>query len=190
MNVYRRDGIDSALVKDAESLRRADALILPGVGAFDQVMGELNASGMRPVVERWLGETLKPVLGICVGMQLLANGSDEGSLPGLGWIDGRVKKFDHDSFTHATHLPHMGWNTVAPRLKSPLFDGVDLSTGYYFLHSYYFSCSDPQDELATTAYGIEFASAVCRGNVFGVQFHPEKSHEAGVRLLRNFASMC
>ena len=129
----------------------------------------------------------RPVLGICVGMQLLARESEEGSAPGLGWMDGQVRRFAHDSFQQRTHLPHMGWNTVEPARPHSLFDGVDLGTGYYFLHSFYFECVREQDVLATTEYGQPFASVVQRDNVVGVQFHPEKSHHAGIQLLKNFA---
>jgi glutamine amidotransferase len=120
-------------------------------------------------------------------MQLLAKSSEEGNATGLGWIDGVVRKFDERMLGESTHLPHMGWNTVTPLKESLLFDEVDLSAGYYFLHSYFFACHSQADVLAVTDYGAPFASAVSKGNIFGVQFHPEKSHQAGIQLLKNFA---
>lgn len=130
-----------------------------------------------------------PFLGICVGMQLLARRSDEGERPGLGWIDADVKRFDHSRFTQRTHLPHMGWNDVAVARPHALFAGFEHDATFYFLHSYYVSCADPNDVLGETDYGGPFSCAVARGNVHGVQFHPEKSHEGGIRLLRNFAEL-
>lgn len=188
-NVYRKTNIPFTVAETPDGLRAASRIVLPGVGAFDQAMGELERSGMRGALDEAVREQHKPVLGICVGMQLLARGSEEGRLSGLGWIDGFVRRFDHAAFEQRTHLPHMGWNTVEPRRSDALFDGIDLATGYYFLHSYYFAAESAQDVLATTTYGREFASAVQHHKVYGVQFHPEKSHEAGVRLLTNFAAI-
>lgn len=187
-NIFGKLNIPFVIAAAPEELAGAERILLPGVGAFDQAMNELNASGLRAALDRKVLEERTPVLGICVGMQLLAKSSEEGTAQGLGWIDGTVKRFDHSNFHQATHLPHMGWNTVEPRQSSALFDGVDLTTGYYFLHSYYFTCADESDVLGVTDYGGRFASAVRRGNVHGVQFHPEKSHQAGTDLLRNFAT--
>lgn len=186
-NIYNRLNIPFEIASTPEQLDGADRVLLPGVGAFDQAMSELERSGMRRALDRFVLEDRKPILGICVGMQLLANSSEEGSLSGLGWIDGVVRKFDHSTFHQSTHLPHMGWNTIEPAQPNSLFDGVDLGTGYYFLHSYYFSCSDERDVLAVTNYGVSFASGVHKDNIYGVQFHPEKSHAAGIQLLKNFA---
>jgi imidazole glycerol-phosphate synthase subunit HisH len=122
-------------------------------------------------------------------MQFVTRSSDEGEAAGLGWIDGVVKRFDPSGFQDQVHLPHMGWNTVEPVRTSGLFEAVDLSTGYYFLHSYYVSCANEEDVLAVTPYGDRFTSAVKRGNICGVQFHPEKSHLAGIQLLKNFAQL-
>lgn len=187
-NVLRRLSLECRFVKTAEDLEGAQKVILPGVGAFDQAMSELLASGIKPALDRWVNELRRPVLGICVGMQLLADESEEGSLPGLGWVKGRVEKFQHESFSQRTHLPHMGWNDVRPVSNDNLFNEVDLQTGYYFLHSYYFACGEPSDILAETSYGTTFTSAVRHQNIYGVQFHPEKSHQAGVQLLKNFAT--
>ncbi|HMC56294.1 MAG TPA: imidazole glycerol phosphate synthase subunit HisH [Gemmatimonadaceae bacterium] len=186
-NIYGRLNVPFLIASTPDELANADRLLLPGVGAFDQAMNELDRSGMRAALDRKVLQEKTPILGICVGMQLLANSSEEGSARGLGWIDGVVKKFDHASFHQATHLPHMGWNTVEPARENRLFDGVDFRAGYYFLHSYYFACADPADALAVTEYGDRFTCAVQRDNVYGVQFHPEKSHQAGIQLLKNFA---
>jgi glutamine amidotransferase len=131
----------------------------------------------------------KPVLGICVGMQMLARGSEEGRLPGLSWIDADVCRFDVTRFTQPTHLPHMGWNDVTPVGQHALFAGLGAEARFYFLHSYYFAPRLESDVLARTEYQGTFASGVAHGRVFGVQFHPEKSHRWGTRLLQNFAEM-
>ena len=188
-NIYTRLHIPHTVAETPADLEGADHYLLPGVGAFDRCMQELNASGMREALDRLVLEQKKPILGICVGMQLLANGSEEGTEKGLGWVPGEVKKFDPAQFHQATRMPHMGWNTVEPTQPGGLFEGVDLSTGYYFLHSYYYAPAAPDYTLAVTDYAGRFSSAVHRENVFGVQFHPEKSHQAGIQLLRNFAQL-
>ena len=185
--IYQRLHVPFLIASTPAELAQADRIILPGVGAFDQAMHELEASGLRQALDTAALEQKKPVLGICVGMQLLAKSSQEGRAAGLGWIDGEVRKFDHATFGERTLLPHMGWNTVTPTGPDPLFREVVEEHGYYFLHSFYFTCRDQGDVLATTSYGETFTSAVRRGNIAGVQFHPEKSHQNGVRLLQNFA---
>jgi glutamine amidotransferase len=188
-NIYTRLNIPFVVASVPDDLHSVDRVLLPGVGAFDQAMTELDKSGLRQALERVVIVERKPILGICVGMQLLAKGSEEGQVPGLGWIDGFVKKFDQSSFHQTTYLPHMGWNTVTPVRGNPLFENVDLSVGYYFLHSYYFSCNNQADVLAETNYGVQFTSVVSRDNIHGVQFHPEKSHQVGIQLLKNFAQV-
>ncbi|MFA7184989.1 MAG: imidazole glycerol phosphate synthase subunit HisH, partial [Victivallales bacterium] len=130
-----------------------------------------------------------PVLGICVGMQVLAESSEEGHEKGLGWIRGTVKKIDSSQFKQRTHLPHMGWNDIRPVKECGLFKGINDDARFYFLHSYYFSCADKDDVLAVTEYGSEFACAVNSKNIYGVQFHPEKSHRYGIQLLKNFTEL-
>lgn len=188
-NIYNRLNIPFIIASGPEDLKQASKIILPGVGSFDQAMNELEKSGMRHILDEQVLNEKKKVLGICVGMQLLANKSEEGILKGLGWIDGEVKKFEHANFKQATHIPHMGWNNVEPVKANPLFENVDLSSGYYFLHSYYFSCVKKEDILSITNYGGQFASAVNSENIYGTQFHPEKSHHAGIQLLKNFANI-
>lgn len=161
-------------------------LILPGVGAFDWAMTRLDESGLLGVLNQRVLADKIPVLGVCVGMQIMADSSEEGDLPGLGWISGKVRKFNHSSFTQRTHLPHMGWNDIIPRSGEILFDGVD-DPQFYFLHSYYFEPESQNDVIAETNYGTNFASAIRKGNVWATQFHPEKSHQWGITLLKNFA---
>lgn len=130
-----------------------------------------------------------PVLGVCVGMQILAGASDEGVLPGLGWIQGRVKRFEAGGASAPLQLPHMGWNDVRPAAPDSLFQSLEADARFYFLHSYYFECERTQDVAAIANYGGDFSCAVHRDNIYGVQFHPEKSHHFGTRLLQNFAEM-
>jgi glutamine amidotransferase len=188
-NIYHKLSIPFAIAKTAKELADASKIILPGVGAFDAAMQLLNDSGMRETLDRKVLEEKIPVVGICVGMQILARSSDEGILPGLGWIDGVVKRFDPDTLSHKTHLPHMGWNDVKAKNSDGLFQELQDDCRFYFLHSYYFICHKSQDMAAETTYGVPFASAVHNGNIYGVQFHPEKSHHYGVQLLKNFAEL-
>lgn len=188
-NIYRRLDVPVAIAQDAAALAAAERIVLPGVGAFDWAMARLQASGMRDTLDRLVLQDARPVIGICVGMQMLARRSDEGSAPGLGWIDASVRLFDDPRFSGRTHLPHMGWNDVAPRRADPLFSSLEQDARFYFLHSYYFEAHQAEDVLATTDYGGAFCCAVRRGNVMGVQFHPEKSHQWGIRLLKNFAEL-
>jgi len=187
-NIYKRLDIPVTFAKKAEDLVGATHLILPGVGAFDWAMMQLNASGMRLALDRLVLEDKVNVLGICVGMQMMASRSDEGVASGLGWFDADIKRFDEIHTAGLTQLPHMGWNDVEPLNTKNLFEEIDGGT-FYFLHSYYFAPNDPADVLATTNYGDRFASAVCRGNIYGVQYHPEKSHSRGIKLLKNFAGL-
>ena len=186
-NIYSRLGIPFVVASRPEEVDMGEKIVLPGVGAFDQAMNELDRSGLRVALDEWALKKGRPILGICVGMQLLAKSSEEGVRPGLGWIGGVVKKFDCTKSQQAIRLPHMGWNTVEPVRQDALFKDVDLRNGFYFLHSYFFSCENQDDELARTNYGGHYSSAVKRGNIYGVQFHPEKSHQAGIQLLKNFA---
>ena len=188
-NIYKRLNITVGIASSSKDLLAADRIILPGVGAFDWAMTRLNESGMRDVLEVLAVGKRKPVLGICVGMQIMAKRSDEGVLDGLGWIDAEVKKFDHASFTQKTHLPHMGWNDVQPRSDEGLFRNIGSGARFYFLHSYYFLPHNQNQVLAVTDYNGPYASSVRSGNVFGVQFHPEKSHQWGIQLLKNFAEL-
>lgn len=188
-NIYKRLNIPARVVSSAEELGGAEKIILPGVGAFDWAMVRLDQSGMREALDDLVLRHGRLVLGICVGMQIMARRSDEGVLEGLGWIDGEVKRFDEAAFTQTTRLPHMGWNDVSPRRNGGLFRGLESDARFYFLHSYYFAPREDDDVMAVTDYNGSFASGVGAGNVFGVQFHPEKSHQWGIQLLKNFAEL-
>ena len=189
VNLYRRLDVAVRVARASADVESAERIILPGVGAFDHAMELLEQSGMRPSLDAVVGAGQVPVLGICVGMQILATSSEEGKLKGLSWIDGAVRKLDVARANAPIRLPHMGWNDVVPLERGGLFAGLESDARFYFLHSYYFACANRADELAQTDYGGPFASAVRRGNVYGVQFHPEKSHHFGVRLLQNFAEL-
>jgi glutamine amidotransferase len=188
-NIYNRVNIPFKIISDYEQMKKADKLILPGVGAFDATMKVLNNSGLREALDEQVLVSGKPVLGICVGMQILSKGSDEGEIGGLGWIDGMVKKFDVTKIHEKPYLPHMGWNSISPLVNHDLFKGVDNELGFYFVHSYYFETKNSVNALCNTYYGGDFSSAVYKNQIFGVQFHPEKSHSNGIKLLSNFAKM-
>lgn len=188
INIYRRLGVDVYPARTAKDLRQSSRIILPGVGAFDWAMTRLQDSGLREALDEEVLGARKPVLGICVGMQMMARSSEEGVLPGLGWIDAKVVKFDTQLLEGKTHLPHMGWNDVKPLRLDNIFFGLNLPR-YYFLHSYFMELDREENILATSCYGVTFVSAVRSGNVYGTQFHPEKSHRWGVQLLKNFAEL-
>lgn len=187
-NIYKRLNIPVQFAQTASDLVGAKKLILPGVGAFDWAMTQLDDSGMGPCLNDLVLNHGCPVLGICVGMQMMARSSEEGKLPGLGWIDANVRRFDEHVFQQKTHLPHMGWNDVTPVTTDTLFKGMNAPR-FYFLHSYYFAVGNSSQILATTDYSGIFASSVMVNNIFGVQFHPEKSHKWGEQVLRNFAEL-
>jgi glutamine amidotransferase len=188
-NVYKRLNIPTRIAKTVKDLENADKLILPGVGHFDYAMSQLNSSGMRKRLDEIVIIEKKPIIGICVGMQMMARKSDEGTVAGLGWIEADVKKFDPSTIEFHTKLPHMGWNDVKPTLNHPLFDGLEKDAIFYFLHSYYFNCNNNNEIISTSIYGIKFPSSVQHDNIYGIQFHPEKSHSNGERLLHNFAKL-
>lgn len=188
-NIYKQLKIPHFVSSDLVELKGAERYILPGVGAFDATMKNLTDSGLVGMLNEQVHQQGKKILGICVGMQILAKSSEEGVLPGLGWIGGRVKKIDASGITTTLKLPHMGWNSLTQKIAHPLFQSVDVKTGFYFLHNYYFDAESEGDVLATVQYGAELPCAVARSNVMGVQFHPEKSHHNGVAIFRNFAAL-
>ncbi len=189
-NMFRRIGAHAVVASDYETLMSASAIVLPGVGAFDNGMKKLRSAGILELLKQRVLHDKVPFLGVCLGMQLLFEKSEEGTLPGLGWIPGQVKRFNFSS-TGKTGLkiPHMGWNLVRPINDSSLFRGLYEEPRFYFVHSYYVVCSDKTHLLGTSEYGHPFVSAVQKDNIFGVQFHPEKSHRFGMSLLKNFAEL-
>jgi glutamine amidotransferase len=187
--IYKNLGIAHAIVSDISALSGADRYILPGVGNFDYTMNQIRNSGLSDLLREQVHGKKKPILGICVGMQLLANTSEEGSEQGLGYIEGRVQRIRTSGYD--VRLPHMGWNSVIVE-HDPLglFEGVDPTMGFYFLHNYHFIPENGSAIMATTHYGGSITCAVSNNrNVFGVQFHPEKSHDNGIQLFRNFSQL-
>ncbi len=177
------------ITSDPESLEKATHFLLPGVGAFDPTIETLRKTGIVTALEAQVLGNGKPIMGICVGMHLLANGSDEGKSNGLGWIPGHVTRINTRTLNQLPHLPHMGWNEIKGNPQDSLLTGIDLGCGFYFLHSYYFDADDGSDVVARVQYGMEFPCIVRRGNVIGAQFHPEKSHSNGTRLIKNFVGV-
>ncbi len=189
VNMYRRLDVPVTVARNISELQGARKLLLPGVGHFDHAMNELNKSGMRNLLDKLVMEQEVPVMGICVGMQMMGNSSEEGELEGLGWIGGTVKRMDESLIPHRTKLPHMGWNEVFPTRTHPLLEGLEKEALFYFLHSYHFVCNDNSHILATSDYGDTFTCATQRKNIHGILFHPEKSHHYGATLLNNFAKL-
>jgi glutamine amidotransferase len=186
-NIYERLNIGFKIAQTPGDVAGAQKLFLPGVGAFDETIAKLDETGFREVLDKEVIQNKVPIMGICVGMQILAESSEEGNLPGLGYIKGRVKKIDASILRAKPKLPHLGWNLVDVLKPNQVFKDIDHNIGFYFLHTYYFECVNSEDVLATTNYGKDFASAVNHENIYGFQFHPEKSHHNGVKLLQNFA---
>lgn len=182
-NMLRRAGGDVRVSHDPGEILASEKLLLPGVGHFDHGMRMLNGSGLREAIDRYALELKRPVLGICLGAQILGKGSEEGVTPGLGWIDMVCHRFDA---MPGIRVPHMGWNQIVPSKASPLLDDMREDARFYFVHSYRMLCTDPCDVLATALHGVEFTCAVQRGNIFGTQFHPEKSLRHGLALMKAF----
>ena len=183
MNAFAEIGAPAELITDPAALDRAERAVLPGVGAFAQAIAMLRKNGMADALERFRSSG-RPILGVCLGMQLMCSVSEEDGIHnGLNWIPARVVPF---SRSHGAKIPHMGWNSLHLAGDEALFDGVEDSSDVYFVHSYYVTCEQADDVLASTEYGVTFASILGRGNLFGMQFHPEKSQSIGLRLLSNF----
>ena len=188
-NMLRKAGVEAEVTRDPSRVSESQKIILPGIGAFDAGMAALREYGLRDVLERKVANEGTPILGICLGMQLLGLGSEEGSEAGLGWIEADCVRFNFPDGVPHHKVPHMGWTLVHPVRPSPLFDDMDADARFYFVHSYHVRPRRTEDVLATATYGYPFAASVARGNVYGVQFHPEKSHRFGMALLRNFARL-
>jgi imidazole glycerol-phosphate synthase subunit HisH len=187
-NILKRIGEKSVITSDKNEIAQATKLILPGVGTFDTGMRNLAELDLVGILDKKVLVEKIPVLGICLGMQLLSTGSEEGSIRGLGWIDGETIRFIFIN-SQEYKIPHMGWNFIQQHKKSNLFDNMFPDPRFYFVHSFYFKANDPADILTTTSYEIEFTSAIEKANIIGVQFHPEKSHKFGMKLLKNFVDL-
>lgn len=184
-NMLRRIGVPCEITAQHEAVMQADRLILPGNGSYDACMRNLRATGLIPVLEDKVLRNGTPLLGICVGAQMLGKTSEEGKERGLGWLDMEVRRFPD---MPGIRIPHMGWNEVVPtEPRNAVVRGLQDDARFYFVHSYYLAPADPADIMLTASYGIEFAAGVSRGNIYGVQFHPEKSHRFGKQLLSAFA---
>jgi imidazole glycerol-phosphate synthase subunit HisH len=188
-NIYEKLNVKYTIATTPEQVINAQKIFLPGVGAFDETISKLDSTGFREVLDFEVLQNKVPIIGICVGMQILAESSEEGRLKGLGYIKGKVKKIDPSFLNHKPKLPHLGWNSVSLNKDHFLLNNIDPDFGFYFLHSFYFECEDPDDILTTTFYGKQFASSVAHDNIHGIQFHPEKSHQNGITLLHNFAKL-
>ncbi len=184
-NMLKKAGATGVITSSKEDILAADKLILPGVGAFDTCASKLQASGLIEVINKKVLVDKVPVLGICVGMQLLHEQSEEGTLPGLGWIKGKIVRFKQDQLPSGYKIPHMGWTEVSQSKASRLLQDID-EPRFYFVHSFHSSLSDKADELLNALYGYHFTAAVEHENIMGVQFHPEKSHRFGMKLFENF----
>ena len=185
--IYHRLNTPFKIVEDPTELANYDRLILPGVGAFDETMKLLRHRGWVESLQYLVLQKKIPILGVCVGMQILARTSEEGSESGLAWIDGSVQKLSIENLTSKPYLPHMGWNSLSVVNHHPILHGVDAEQGFYFLHSYRFVCDNPTHVLANSQYGEEFPCVIAKDNVFGFQFHPEKSHQNGITVFKNFS---
>lgn len=186
-NMLRRLGADATLTQDPTEIGRATKLILAGVGAFDTAMKRLEDLGVVPVLNQRVLDDGIPVLGVCLGLQLMTQASEEGRRPGLGWLDARARAFAF-SKGHELPTPHMGWEVVKPTRDSPLLDVTEDEVRFYFSHRYHLVCR-VEDVAATAVYGYEFPAAVHRGNILGTQFHPEKSHVFGMNVYRRFVDL-
>jgi glutamine amidotransferase len=188
-NMLKVIGFESIITCLADDIKTADKLILPGVGAFDNAVQNIERLKLREILQAKVLEEKTPIMGICLGMQLLTDGSEEGELAGLGFLKGKTVRFNFNGQNGRHKIPHMGWNTVNLQKKSRLFENMYPESRFYFVHSYHVISAEQQDSLCSTLHGYEFTSAVEKDNIFGVQFHPEKSHKFGMKLLNNFAEL-
>jgi glutamine amidotransferase len=186
-NMLKKIGAEALISGRHEDISRADKLILPGVGAFDEGMKKLKAMDLISLLNEKVLIRKTPTLGICLGMQLFTRRSEEGMLPGLGWFDADTVRFRFENNSQGLRIPHMGWDEIIPQRASHLLTDLDHQARFYFVHSYHARCDRKEDVLATTHYGYDFASMIQKDNIVGTQFHPEKSHKFGLRLLQNFS---
>ena len=186
-NMFKKIGVASKITSDLEEIKTATKLLLPGVGSFDKAIQRINTSKIKEVLDYKVLKEQTPILGICLGMQLLTNSSEEGIEKGLGYINASAKKFSFQD--NKMKIPHMGWNLVHKSTKSKLTDGFIQESRFYFVHSYYVEVENQENSILKTNYGLEFDSAIQHENVYGAQFHPEKSHKYGMKLLENFSKI-
>lgn len=185
-NMFKKVGAESVISSDIETIKKADKYLLPGVGSYDYGINNLKSTPFFKTLEKEVLENKKPILGICLGMQLLTNSSEEGKEKGLGWVNAQTIKFDLDDKNLS--IPHMGWNKANPANADNIFKDLEENR-FYFVHSYHVVCNDNKNILATANYGTSFTCSIQQENIFGVQFHPEKSHKYGMQLLKNFGEM-
>ena len=185
-NMFKKVGVESFITSNIEDIKNANKYLLPGVGSFDHGITSLKKTLFFETLEKEVLENKKPILGICLGMQLLTNSSEEGKEKGLGWIDASAIKFDLDD--KSLSIPHMGWNKTNPTNTNNIFKNLDENR-FYFVHSYHVVCENKENILATANYGKIFTCSIYKDNIYGVQFHPEKSHKFGMQLLKNFGEM-
>jgi glutamine amidotransferase len=188
-NMFKKIGVECKISSNPQDISSADKLILPGVGAYDNGMKNLSERGFIEMLNNKVMVGKTPILGICLGMQLFSKSSEEGQMEGLGWIDAETVRFSFGEDRKKLRVPHMGWNEVQRQKESVLFKDINNESRFYFVHSYHVICNDKSDILTTTCYGFDFVSAVEKENIYGVQFHPEKSHKYGMKLLKNFAEL-
>ncbi|XDD51551.1 imidazole glycerol phosphate synthase subunit HisH [Leptospira sp. WS92.C1] len=183
---FERMKYDSVISSDPDEIQNASRLILPGVGHFAEGMKNINDRGLRESLDYAVLQKKIPILGICLGMQLLTRSSEEGNVKGLGWIDADTKKFNFDSVKNQYRIPHVGWNSIKIRRASILLEEVPDVSRFYFTHSYAVQCEIEDESVAETEYGYDFSSVVQKKNIYGTQFHPEKSHQIGLKVIENF----
>jgi len=189
-NMLKRVGYREVLIsKDPNEIDKAEKMILPGVGSFDNGMQKIYDSGLMATLNHQVLEKKKPILGICLGMQLLTNGSEEGKSKGLGWIDAETVKFSFNDDAKELKIPHMGWNEISISKNHALCKNLPNPSKFYFVHSYYVKCNKIEEELMSCSYGIDFSCAIQKDNIMGVQFHPEKSHKFGMEIFKNFVEL-
>lgn len=186
LNMHKRLGVDAVITDDHAEIRRADRLIIPGVGHFKKGMDNLHASGLKGLLDDLVLGEKKPVLGICLGAQLLTKHSEEGDVDGLGWVDAVTVRFSQEKL-HGLKVPHMGWSDITVKDESPLWTGLPAEPRFYHVHTFHFVFEQLNEVSATADYGYEFVCAFRKDNIYGTQFHPEKSHKFGMKVLENFS---
>jgi len=189
LNKFRRIKVPAMISKSLSDIENAKKLILPGVGQYAYGMKKLNEFGLIDILNKKVLDDKIPILGICLGMHLFTDFGYEGQVKGLGWIKGEPVLFNHQTLDKTYKVPHMGWNTLEVKKNNPLLKGLNTNDMFYFVHKYHLACQHSEDIIGTTTYGYEFVSCINKGNIYGTQFHPEKSHESGFNLIKNFIDL-